>query len=118
MSSTPYRVYEYQDARGRSDIGAWRKRLGRSNPRASAKVDWLIDLLEAKGTTLTFPYVRHIEGPIYELRAQGRYAVRIYYWQQEDNVFIVATGELKQRDKADRRLVERALAAYAELNEE
>ncbi len=118
MSRTPYRVYEYQDERGRSDIREWRQRLRRSNPRASAKVDWLIDLLEAKGTALAFPYVRHIDGPIYELRAQGRNAVRIYYWQQERDVFIAAAGELKQRDNADRRLVEKALAAHAELHEE
>lgn len=116
MSATPYRVYEYEDERGRSEIRAWRRRLRRSNPRASAKVDWLIDLLESKGTALTFPHVSHVEGPIYELRARGRHAVRIYFWQQERDVFIAAGGELKQRNKADRRLVEKALAAHAEIN--
>lgn len=118
MRSTPYRVYEYEDERGYSKVRAWREQLRRSNPRASAKVDWLIDLLEAKGTSLTFPYVSHIEGPIYELRGRGSQAVRLYYWQQEQDIFIAAAGEVKQQKKADRKLIDRALAAHAEYNEE
>lgn len=118
MSSTPYEVYEYEDARGHSEIREWRKQLKKSNPRASAKVDWLIALLEANGTSLTFPYVSHIKGPIYELRGKGRDTVRVYYWQQEKDIFIAAAGEVKQQKKADPKLVKKALAAYAEYNEE
>ena len=118
MSSTPYVVYEYEDERGHSEFREWRRKLRRSNPKASAKVDWLIELLEEKGTSLRRPYVDHIKGPIYELRGQGRDAVRIYYWRQEKEVFIAAAGELKQRKKADRKLIERALAAYEEYNKE
>lgn len=60
MSSPPYAVYEYEDENGYSEFREWRLKLRRSNPQASAKVDWLIDLLEDKGTSLQFPYVSHI----------------------------------------------------------
>ena len=118
MGSSPFRVYEYEDADGRSDVRAWRLRLRRSNPRASAKAEWLIALLADKGTSLRFPYVSHVEGPIFELRGRGRVAVRLYDWQQEHDVFIIAAGEVKQRQKASRQLVAHALAAYTEWNEE
>lgn len=75
-------------------------------------------LLEAKGTSLRFPHVSHIDGRIYELRGQGSQAVRIYYWQQDRDIFVAAAGEVKQKKKADRKLIERALAAYAEYNKE
>ncbi len=119
MSFTPYVVYEYEDETGYSEFREWRKALRRSNPRASAKVDRLIALLEDKGTTLSFPYVSHIDGPIYELRGKtGRNAVRIYYWQQDKEVFIAAAGEVKQQNQADRKLIKKALAAFEEYNKE
>ena len=117
MSSPPYAVYEYEDENGHSEFREWRLELRRSNPQASAKVDWLIDLLEDKGTSLQFPYVSHIGGPIYELRGKtGRNTVRIYYWQQDGELFIVAAGEVKQQNEADRRLIKKALAAHEEYN--
>jgi hypothetical protein len=119
MSFTPYAVYEYEDANGYSEIREWRKQLMKSNPKASAKVAWLIDLLEEKGTDLKMPYAKHIEGPIFELRGQSRHDyVRLYYWQQDKVIFIVAAGELKQQDKADPRLVKKALQAYQNYNKE
>ena len=118
MSSTPFEVYEYEDESGHSEFREWRIDLKRSNPQASAKVDWLIELLEQEGTALPSQYAKHIEGSIYELRGKaGRNAVRIYYWQQEKEIFIAAAGEVKQQNKADRKLVEKALAAYHEYNE-
>jgi hypothetical protein len=117
--TAPFTVLEYEDARGRSEVREWRIGLKRSNPRAAAKVDWLIGILEKKGTGLQFPYVSHIEGPIYELRGQVRgNPVRLYYWQQSASEFIVAFGEVKQQGRAERRFIERALQAHREFNEE
>lgn len=117
MRSTPFEVYEYEDESGHSEFREWRIALQRSNQQASAKVDWLIDLLEQKGTTLPSQYAKHIEGSIYELRGKaGRNAVRIYYWQQEKAIFIAAAGEVKQQNRADPKLVRKALAAYHEYN--
>lgn len=118
MRPERFDVFEYEDARGRSEIRQWRKRLKKSNPKASAKVDWLIELLETMGTSLGYPYVSHIRGPIYELRGKGRDAVRVYYWQQDERSFVMAAGETKQQKKANPRLVQSALDAYAEYNEE
>lgn len=118
MSSPPFDVLEYEDATGYSAFREWRKALRRSNPRASAKVDWLVALLEQQGTALRFPYVSHIEGPIYELRARSGDTVRIYYWQQEKEIFVAAAGELKQKKKADQKLIQAALAAHKEYNDE
>jgi len=71
-----------------------------------------------KGPPPPLPYVRQIEGPIDELPSHGRHAVRIYDRQQEKDVFIAATGEVKKRDEPDRDLAEKASAAHAEFDED
>ena len=58
------------------------------------------------------PMCEHIHGPIWELRDHS--GIRLYYWRDSETVFVVAAGELKQRDKADRSLIEYALRAYKE----
>jgi len=58
------------------------------------------------------PMCKHIRGPIWELR--DRSGIRLYYWQDSERLFVVAAGELKQRNQADQSLIEYALRAYEE----
>jgi hypothetical protein len=118
-SVTPYTVYEYADENGHSDVQEWRRTLRDSNPRAAAKVDLLIRLLEQNGTGLRFPVVSNVRGPIYELRGKARSdTIRLYYWQEDRTTFVIAAGELKQKRRADQKLVAKALAAYHEYRRE
>lgn len=76
----------------------------------------LKELLPTIGSDLKGDQAKHIEGPIWELR--HRSGIRIYYWRQGKAVFVAAAGEVKQRDKADQRLIDYALQAYQEFNSE
>jgi len=108
-------VHFYEDARGRSQLKEWLRTLKRSNPRAHAKVMRMIEKLEEHGPNLRMPHAKHVEGPVWELRKDE---LRIYYWQDDEQVFIAAAGEAKQRDEADPQLVSYTLDAYREWIEE
>lgn len=112
-----YQVRFYEDAEGRSQIKSWLEELKQTNPSLYAKARWMLkELLPTMGPDLKEPQAKHIEGPVWELR--HRSGIRIYYWRQEKTVFVAAAGEVKQRDKADRELINYALRAYTELNSE
>lgn len=104
-----YKVLLYEDERGYSQVKEWLNKLEKSNPRARQAVRRLLERLKIEGPDMV---VKHIDGPIWELK--HRLGVRLYYWRENENTFIVAAGELKQRDRADPRLIEYALRAYEE----
>lgn len=108
-----YEVLLYEDAKGRSQIKEWINGLKLSNPGLYAKARWmLMNQLAVLGPNHN--NCKHIEGPIWELR--HRSGIRIYYWRQGKTVFVAAAGEVKQRNKADQKLVEYALKAFQEFN--
>jgi hypothetical protein len=114
-----YQVELYREESGYCQVETWLKKLAKSNPKTAAKAVWLLDLLAAEGPALAAPYVKHIEGPIWELRAKrGTDAIRIYYWRQGRALFVAAAGEVKQQDRADPALVSYALKAHADYSEE
>ncbi len=113
MAETRYHIELYQERDGRCLVEDWLGSLRKSNPKTAAKAVWLLDVLANQGTELSLPYVQHIEGPIWELRARrSSDAIRIYYWQQGKTLFVAAAGEVKQQDKADPQLVHYALLAH------
>lgn len=118
MSSAPYAVYLYKDENGKSELREWLTELRRSNPKAFTKAGWLIERLEQEGAALVHTvYAKKIRGPVYELRAKaGTDPIRIYYWQQGEDFFLV-NGELKQQNKPDPTLIERALTAHRKHND-
>lgn len=107
-----YEVVLYEDERGRSQIKEWLAWLGKSNPQARQKARKLLGRLAIEGPNMRPPMCKHIHGPIWELR--DRSGIRLYYWRDSERLFVVAAGELKQRDKADPSLIEYALRAYEE----
>jgi len=107
-----YKVVFYEDSRGRSQIKEWLTELGKSNPRARQRVRKLLERLAIEGPNMRPPMCKHIHGPIWELRDYS--GIRLYYWRDSERLFVVAAGELKQRDKADSGLIEYVLRAYEE----
>lgn len=108
-----YRVDEYIDESGWSQYREWRDKLAVDNPKADLRAEGLINQLKAGGPNLRYPKVSHIRDKIWELRGGE---IRIYYWREDAETFIVAAGECKQQGKADERLVQCALDAYSEWN--
>ncbi|GAA6735050.1 hypothetical protein YIM1640_22090 [Thermus oshimai] len=110
------KVVLYQDPQGRSQIKEWLGRLKRDNPYLYTKAMWLLrEFLPTAALQASSDQVKHIRGPIWEVR--HRSGLRIYYWRQEEKLFVAAAGEVKSRSKADPSLVEYALRAYEEYNQ-
>lgn len=65
-----------------------------------AKAIWEIELLAEQGTALTLPYVRHIEGELWELRIKFSSDIsRIFYFIPLKNKIVLLHGFLKKTDK-------------------
>jgi len=110
-----YRVELYRDARGYSQVLEFFDFLRRSNPKLWAFALRLLNTLEQQGPDLRPPLAKPLKGlgaPIWELRHPS--GLRLYYWQQERTLFVVAAGEVKKGDKPDPALLEYAVAAYRE----
>jgi len=63
--------------------------------KEQAKANWTINLLERTGVNLTQPYVKHLEGALWELRTNNN---RILYFLDK-NVFVLLHGFKKKTMK-------------------
>jgi putative component of toxin-antitoxin plasmid stabilization module len=108
-----YRVVFYEDARGRSQVRDWLEDLKRHNPKLHTFALRLLWTLGEQGPDLRPPLAKplaHLEAPIWELR--HRTGIRLYYWRQEELLFVVAAGEVKDQDSPDPKLLKLAVQAY------
>jgi len=65
-----------------------------------AKALWEIELLAVQGTGLTLPYVRHIDGGLWELRIKFSSDIsRIFYFIPLKNRIVLLHGFVKKTDK-------------------
>jgi len=65
-----------------------------------AKAIWEIELLSMHGSRLTLPYVRHIDGELWELRIKfGSDISRIFYFIPVKNRIVLLHGFVKKTDK-------------------
>ncbi|MDL2293956.1 type II toxin-antitoxin system RelE/ParE family toxin [Ruminococcaceae bacterium OttesenSCG-928-D13] len=81
--------------------------------KMQAKALRAIDLLEEKGTTLKEPYVKSVEGPIWELRIKFASDItRIFYFAPCGNKFILLHGFVKKTDKIPPRVKALAKSYY------
>ncbi|CAK7030331.1 MAG: hypothetical protein DELT_02757 [Desulfovibrio sp.] len=65
-----------------------------------AKAIWEIELLAVQGTGLTLPYVKHIDGELWELRIKFASDIsRIFYFIPVKNKIVLLHGFVKKTDK-------------------
>ncbi len=65
-----------------------------------AKAIWEIELLSIQGTALTLPYVKHIDGELWELRVKFAGDIsRILYFVPVRNKIVLLHGFVKKTDK-------------------
>ncbi len=82
----------YEDEKGNTPVQDFILSLP---AKEMAKATWIIDLLEKTGINLGQPYVKHIEGQLWELRPQQN---RILYFLY-DKIFVILHGFKKKTDK-------------------
>ena len=62
---------------------------------------------------LRSPYVEHVEGPIWELRAE--FGGRVFYFAHSGRRFVLLHGYRKKSQKAPRREIETALRRWEDV---
>ena len=106
---TVYRIIFYKDRQGRKPVREYIKNLASKNDEVSkrtlTKIHEYLDVLSINGTMAGLPYVRHIEGEIWELRPLKD---RIFFAAWLDGQFVLLHQFTKKTQKAPPREIEKA----------
>jgi phage-related protein len=115
-----YKIFYFKDRRGKSAIGDYINELGAKNDKDSRiKLNKLLEYIEylsREGKHAREPYVKHIEGEIWELRPIRD---RILYAAWDGKSFILLHQFVKQTQKTPSREIDQAkrnLSDYRERN--
>ena len=108
---TLYEVEFYYDKHGRSEIVQYldllkEKSKNSKNDRINReKILAYIGALAKYGTRIGKPYVKHIDGEIWELRPLGN---RIFFFYYKDNKFVLLHHFIKKTQKTPPKEIEKA----------
>ena len=104
-----YDIEFYQDKDGKSEVYEYIKELKKNNSKENKqnvkKIDLYIDLLSEYGFSLTEPYIKKLEGEIWELRPLRD---RILFASWCNNKFVLLSVFMKQTQKTPQREIEKA----------
>ena len=113
-----YQIKFYKDKNGNKPVLEYLKKLlakGDKDSRIKAnKINDYIEMLKRFGTSLGEPYVKHLEGKIYELRPLKD---RILFAAWVDNKFVLLSHFSKKTQKTPQREIDRAKSRLLELRE-
>ncbi len=104
-----YDIEFYEDKNGKSEVYEYIKELKKNNSKENKqkvkKIDLYIDLLSEYGFSLTEPYIKKLDGEIWELRPLRD---RILFASWCNNKFILLSVFMKQTQKTPQREIEKA----------
>lgn len=106
-----YEVYFYQDQNGRQPVKEYLDELEEKSFKSKDarikynKIDQYIEILRRYGTAVGEPFVKHLDGDIWELRPL-RDRVLFFAWQGSS--FILLSHFMKSTQKTPKREIERA----------
>src|ERR1700722_7532843 len=96
----------YEDARGDAPVEEFLNGLSKKH---RAKLLGLIAKLKEHGPTLPFPYSSQVDGRVRELRTRfGKTRLRILYFGDANQKFILLRGVIKDTDKLEKLDIEAA----------
>ena len=96
-----WEIEYYEIGRGKCPVQEF---IDYRDNRAKAKIARTIDLLEKFGIHLGMPYVKHVEGELWELRARvGTNQYRIIYFLFTGKVFVLLHGFVKKSGRIPER---------------
>ena len=113
-----YKIRFYKDRQGRKPVREYIKNLSVKNDSNSkktlTKIHEYLDVLSKNGTRAGLPYVRHIEGEIWELRpAQDR----IFFCAWFENQIVLLHQFTKKTQKTPKREIAKAKRRLSDLKE-
>ena len=113
-----YNIGFYTDQRGKKPVREYIKALSASHDKQSRKtLDKLheyLDVLSKGGLSVGLPYIRHIEGEIWELRPATE---RIFFVAWTGSQFILLHNFTKKTQKTPRNEIEIAKKRLKDLKE-
>lgn len=111
-------IHFYKDKNGKEPVLEYLKELRSQNSKDScikvAKIQDYINILSEYGTRIGEPYVKHIEGEIWELRPLRD---RIFFVAWVDNSFVLLHHFMKKTPKTPRKEIEKAKRELCDLKE-
>lgn len=113
-----YEILFYKDKKGREPVLDYLKELkareSKENRIKLKKIHEYIQLLSEGGLSIGEPYIKHLEGHIWELRPLRN---RILFVVCENNRFVLLHSFMKQTQKTPRTEIEKAVREYNDLIE-
>jgi phage-related protein len=108
----------YEDKNGKMPIKEFIENLEKNGEiKRADKIYTYLRSLSKYGTRIGYPYIRHIEGDIWELRP---FDDRIFFFFWKDNKFVLVHHYLKKTNKTPKREIKQAeknMLDYLERNE-
>lgn len=113
-----YRVHFYKDRDGKEPVAEYLAELGKRNDKDSriklTKVRDYIKILGIHGTRAGQPYMKHIDGEIWELRPLRD---RIFFVAWANDGYVLLHQVMKKTQKTPAREIEKAKREYADMME-
>ncbi len=111
-------IYFYKDKNGKEPVLEYLKELlsqnGKDNRIKAAKIQDYINILSEHGTKIGEPYIKHIEGEIWELRPLRD---RIFFVAWVNNSFVLLHHFMKKTQKTPSKEIEKAKRELKDLKE-
>jgi Phage-related protein len=115
---TLYKIYFYKDRSGKEPIIDYMKELaGKKDKDSRIKLNKIQDYIEALsvyGTSIGEPYIKHLDGEIWELRPLRD---RILFVAWDKGSFVMLHQFMKKTQKTPTREIEKAKRELADLKE-
>ncbi len=104
-----HKIYFYRDKNGKEPVVEYLRELSRKNDKDSRikrnKINDYIQVLMEYGTQIGEPYIKHLDGDIWELRPLRD---RVLFAAWNGSGFVLLHVFMKQTQKTPRREIERA----------
>jgi phage-related protein len=112
-----YEVIFYRDKKGREPVNEYIQSLlqqkGKDSRIKLNKIREYIKALSLYGTTIGEPYIKHLEGELWELRPIRD---RILFVAWREHKFLLLHHFMKKTQKTPRREIKRAMKNLADIN--
>lgn len=113
-----YTIHFYKDKKGKEPVSEYLEELIKKNDKDSRikvnKINDYIEALKEYGTSLKEPYIKHIEGEIWELRPLRD---RIFFVAWVNDSFVLLHHFMKKTQKTPSKEIEKAKRELADLKE-
>lgn len=113
-----YTIHFYKDKKGNKPVVEYLEELSKNNDKDSRikinKINDYIEALKEYGANLKEPYIKHIEGEIWELRPLRD---RIFFVAWINDSFVLLHHFMKKTQKTPSKEIEKARKELADLKE-